>query len=87
MKDNRAAIYVGVAIGAVLVLGLVVMRGSWEEWAPWPVRWHIGALAAGLTLGVFLWLRRPPSFLRPGGGGGYRRRRRLRDRYRDSDGD
>ena len=83
MKDDRAAIYVGLAIGAVVVLGLLVTMRNWEEWAPWPIRWHVGALAFALSLGVFLWLKKPPSF----GSTSTRRRRRLRDRYRDGDGD
>lgn len=83
MKDDRALIYIGVAIAAIVALGLLVTMEKWVEWAPGLLRWHVGVLVLGLCLGSFLWLRRPPSL----GSGGTRRRRRLRDRYRDPDAD
>jgi hypothetical protein len=83
MKGQRVAIYAGVAVVAIVAFGLFVAMENWVELTPWPVQFHVSGIAACLVLGVYLWLRKPPSL----GTGGTRRRRRLRDRYRAPDDD
>ena len=83
MKSRDVAIYVGVAVVALVAFGLLVITDNWVELTPWPVSVHVSGLAFFLTFGVYLWLRKPPSL----GTGGTRRRRRLRDRYRETDSD
>lgn len=83
MAKSRVLRAVGIAVAAIALFGLVLLRPWWAELAPEIAELPLGLLSLALGFAVAVWLPRRPNL---GGQSHVRRPRRLRNRVSRRDG-